>query len=390
MLRLAIVASLVAGCAGDPTSSDVTGPFTGTPGRYVVDGFTLPRNYAEARAIGGDLDGNGYVDNQLSQLVHTLASFDNLTSHGADMIASGVIASSMVIRADDLADDPTVSVIYYGSDGAAATHVGGTFEAGHFVSNRTATTLVPGAAIVRLPVFVDADPSDVPLEAMQIELAPDGDGYIAALHGGVRPDDAFVRAYAGATQLIAAAPDSHRTMQALFDTNKDWTITYEEFRANSLLSSLLAPDVRLFGRELVSFGFQVHLRPCESGTCIDAPPASTCHDRVRDGDESDVDCGGSCRSCKADERCNGPADCESTACDAGFCRAPTCSDGLRDGFETDVDCGGPCSGCELGARCWGNADCGSGQCGEPCLNPDPFGCLDLSPDFDVCREPAPT
>ncbi len=43
--------------------------------------------------------------------------------------------------------------------------------------------------------------------------------------------------------------------------------------------------------------------------------------------------------------------------------APSCSDGIRDGLETDVDCGGPaCPRCALGKYCATNTDCSSGVC----------------------------
>ncbi len=42
---------------------------------------------------------------------------------------------------------------------------------------------------------------------------------------------------------------------------------------------------------------------------------------------------------------------------------PTCSDGVRNGQESDVDCGGPdCGRCELRRACLTPDDCGSGLC----------------------------
>jgi hypothetical protein len=178
-------------------------------------------------------------------------------------------------------------------------------------------------------------------------------------------------------------------LMSLFDMNRDWALTIEEVSESSLLQSLFEPDVFVGDVEGLSVGFHVHLAPCDVGTCTEEAPADPCHDRVKDGDESDVDCGGACRSCKSGELCTGASDCESRACDAGACRSPTCSDGVRDGFESDVDCGGSCGAtCPLDGRCFSGADCASGQCGEPCTNPDPLGCVDLTPDFDTCR-PAP-
>lgn len=41
-----------------------------------------------------------------------------------------------------------------------------------------------------------------------------------------------------------------------------------------------------------------------------------------------------------------------------------CQNGERDGDETDVDCGGSCSPCLLGKVCIENSDCGAGECIE--------------------------
>jgi hypothetical protein len=42
--------------------------------------------------------------------------------------------------------------------------------------------------------------------------------------------------------------------------------------------------------------------------------------------------------------------------------APTCSDGLKNGDESDVDCGGSCVACAGGAACVVDADCAAGSC----------------------------
>jgi hypothetical protein len=95
----------------------------------------------------------------------------------------------------------------------------------------------------------------------------------------------------------------------------------------------------------VSLGLGFHASPCTSGACAIGPIADPCADRLRDGDETDVDCGGACGACGASATCAADADCQSHACLSGRCAAPTCGDGVRDGFETGVDCGGPCAAC---------------------------------------------
>ncbi|HEX4340959.1 MAG TPA: hypothetical protein VH062_33855 [Polyangiaceae bacterium] len=46
---------------------------------------------------------------------------------------------------------------------------------------------------------------------------------------------------------------------------------------------------------------------------------ATCYDGVRDGPESDVDCGGDCPACERNDRCTSPRDCYSGRCAEGFC-----------------------------------------------------------------------
>jgi ELWxxDGT repeat protein len=49
--------------------------------------------------------------------------------------------------------------------------------------------------------------------------------------------------------------------------------------------------------------------------------------------------------------------------------SPSCDDGTMNGDETDVDCGGSCASCELGAACEGAGDCESDYCiGGLCCN----------------------
>jgi hypothetical protein len=44
---------------------------------------------------------------------------------------------------------------------------------------------------------------------------------------------------------------------------------------------------------------------------------------------------------------------------------PTCTDGVRNGSETDTDCGGPtCLPCATGRLCQRNTDCSTARCGD--------------------------
>ncbi|MBL8611634.1 MAG: hypothetical protein JNL38_30105 [Myxococcales bacterium] len=111
---------------------------------------------------------------------------------------------------------------------------------------------------------------------------------------------------------------------------------------------------------------------CASGTC---QPASAT-DGKKDGDETGVDCGGaSAPKCGTGGGCKGDADCVSASCDtaAGACRDPQANDGKKNGDETDVDCGGAAAPkCDTGKVCKIDGDCASDVCKTgKCAAPSP-------------------
>jgi formylglycine-generating enzyme required for sulfatase activity len=111
---------------------------------------------------------------------------------------------------------------------------------------------------------------------------------------------------------------------------------------------------------------------CKSTKCIAhvcAPP--TCADGVKNGDETDVDCGGSCPTkCAPTKGCAAADDCVEGVCGQDdLCAAPTSTDGVKNGNETDVDCGSApagvdtgAPGCDAGKICIANGDCKSAGC----------------------------
>jgi hypothetical protein len=89
-------------------------------------------------------------------------------------------------------------------------------------------------------------------------------------------------------------------------------------------------------------------------------------DGVKNGDETDVDCGGSKAPACADTKgCLVKADCTSGVCTNKICQAPTSTDGVQNGNETGIDCGGTSTGapkCPAGMGCLTNADCANVAC----------------------------
>ncbi|MDP4999802.1 MAG: M43 family zinc metalloprotease [Saprospiraceae bacterium] len=92
--------------------------------------------------------------------------------------------------------------------------------------------------------------------------------------------------------------------------------------------------------------------------CEQTEPEPTCEDGIQNGDETGVDCGGSCTPCgqtEPDPTCedgiqNGDetgVDCGGSCTPCGQTEPdPTCEDGIQNGDETGVDCGGSCIPCD--------------------------------------------
>lgn len=122
---------------------------------------------------------------------------------------------------------------------------------------------------------------------------------------------------------------------------------------------------------------------CEGDVC-EVPTGDTCNDAQLNGDETDIDCGGEqCQACDDGEACAAPSDCVSGVCTDDECQPPACDDGVQNGDETDTDCGGACGAtCGEGDDCTGNGDCTDGVCLD-----DNTCAAALSVDVDpVCEE----
>ena len=88
------------------------------------------------------------------------------------------------------------------------------------------------------------------------------------------------------------------------------------------------------------------------------PATPSCTDAVKNGSETDVDCGGgTCPACGTGLLCGAAKDCTTGVCKAR-CQSPSCVDGVQNGVETDIDCGGGmCPRCPDGKKCVAPSDC---------------------------------
>lgn len=91
---------------------------------------------------------------------------------------------------------------------------------------------------------------------------------------------------------------------------------------------------------------------------------------VKDGTETDVDCGGGAPGvarCPDGKTCLTASDCANAYCNpSNVCATATGNDAHKNGDESDVDCGGTTTGaerCATGKACAIGADCASKICG---------------------------
>ena len=139
-----------------------------------------------------------------------------------------------------------------------------------------------------------------------------------------------------------------------------------------------------------------------SGTSDILPTGDpTCADGVKNGPETDVDCGGdSCPPCEIGQACQNSADCKVGLCTDGLCahgsegcptvdpENPTCGDCAKNGSETGIDCGGDvCFPCSLGQACITDADCATQACIEGACGPERTNpCEMIDPDNPSCGD----
>lgn len=102
---------------------------------------------------------------------------------------------------------------------------------------------------------------------------------------------------------------------------------YQKGPTNSCASQFVATSAFMTNcrtnNECVVSASQSWTNVCQNFHCVDP----TCTDGIQDGDESDVDCGGSCMGdlnssaglCAVSLKCRSPADCASGVCTTGTC-----------------------------------------------------------------------
>jgi hypothetical protein len=124
----------------------------------------------------------------------------------------------------------------------------------------------------------------------------------------------------------------------------------------------------------------------------DAAAPAQCDDGVRNGGESDVDCGGACSKCSAGLVCALSEDCESRVCTNQVCQMARCGDGIVNHGDETCDAGGESPECDDDCTL---VSCGDGHtnmlAGEACDHGEmrESGCTQRCQEPARCAEPAP-
>ncbi len=265
---------------------------------YVMSSLLVPTNNNQARDFGLDLDGDQVVDNQLGMVMGTLATqgFEIQAATSAqvdrgqvlelfDLGADSFTASSSATFAAYIGATPMPPPCSGAGDTVCRRHLTG---AGTFTIAPASPTRPPltgviaggmmttaaGQLVVPLTMVFGSTPIYVTLLGAKVQLAQASDPAIMSLKltGGVTQADINTKlipamrdgieasvmkdctALASPPQCGCASNSTGATMVNLFDTNNNCSVTVAEVQNNSLIQSLLAPDVMLEGQQCLSYG----------------------------------------------------------------------------------------------------------------------------------------
>jgi len=287
------IALLAAAC--DPGSSnnanngnnvnnlpDPCGNVGGAPYEYVISDIYVPESLAEG--VGVDYDGNGSIDNKLSSLMSLLLS-ESSEFQINDNLDEGIAGGSLIvlgrIMAETFSGDPDLSVSLFqgtftGTDPAQIPAGTGTFTWDNTSPNvGTLCGRVYGAGMLQ------AGPGHVTLSLVlhhaRMEGIASADGWTdMVIAGAALPEDlknTIIPNYvANVNEEIAADPVGSQFMLDTFDNAcsaeiagcaghpdcaADGVITEMELQCNSIINTVLTPDVTIGGVQYVSFGIRV-------------------------------------------------------------------------------------------------------------------------------------
>ncbi|MBS0571273.1 MAG: hypothetical protein JSS28_11730 [Proteobacteria bacterium] len=242
--------------------------------------MSLPVTNSQATAYAIDLNADGHPDNQLGSVFSVLASQGiDLQGGVTSAIAVGSVVHVLRLQSTDagFANDPTAQADWYVGVPAPAppkfdgtdtpvidtTFAPGTFIAalagGAFTSPSPATTSTPVSLPFKL-AFDSTNAVTLDIQGSRLAFTTDNAGQMQGqINGAISQDDIatkFLPAWAQQMNAtIQADPNSSTalTLKSLFDTGcagqngfaNDGVIEVCELQENSLLQTLLAPDMQI-------------------------------------------------------------------------------------------------------------------------------------------------
>jgi len=306
---LALVCLSLLAVACDPGSSNKNngnnislpnpcGDVGGAPYEYVISDIYVPESLAEG--VGVDFDGNGSIDNKLSSMMSLLLSESTefqINDNLDEGIANGTVIVLGRILAETFTGDPDLAVslfqgTYTGVYTADILSGTGTFtwnpedpNVGTLcgrVYGAGMTQAGPGDIVLSLPVNENMHLS-LQLHHARMEGISSAEGWTdMVIAGAVLPQDlkdTIIPNYVDNVNAdIAADPEGSQFILDTFDDRcstelagcagspecaSDGVITETELKCNSIINTILTPDVTIGGVQYVSFGIRVQAVPAD-------------------------------------------------------------------------------------------------------------------------------
>ncbi len=229
--------------------------------RYLLSAIDVPDQAPETDSFGMNLDHDdrGRMDNKVGSLIQLSEVYlkRSLQAHIDDELAAGRMNTLVELHSDGFGDQLDVSVELrpavredVGLRAAALngplTRIYGRIQGGRFI------TQVPGQIWLELAMFSGQPPMAVQLIGARLEGRVGPDGLTDVRIGGAITASQVQRDFTPALyQLLQGrlatgpADQDAQWMLQLFDTDKNGSITAQEFAGSNTIQTLFSPDIDL-------------------------------------------------------------------------------------------------------------------------------------------------
>jgi hypothetical protein len=306
LLAAALLPMTLAACGGDDGDSQPIPE--GEHYHYVTNKAFVPTTNTQAREYGLDLNKDGTVDNQLGMVLSTLGSMGfDIQATIDKAVAEGSIILLVDFQTKDFSNTTAAGIQVFLGDGPTppACMTGETYNemtktgCGHHLapgssfSSATGTNAALGGKIIN--GTFNGGPGNLSIqialggtEAINLDLigarakasgiSADAIGTATSggviLGGAVTKEDIDTKVIPAiqkqlgpiitrdcptatmANNCTCMDPSTGKTILGLFDTDKDCAVSVMEIQNNTLIMSLLSPDVTIDGKMALSLGIK--------------------------------------------------------------------------------------------------------------------------------------